>query len=389
MKYGKFLWAALGGVLLTALLACNKEDSPLGEEGPAGESLITLGQVAELLATLPLGQEQMGEVRDAVGTSVANGYDEEYRMQDLFLAPGSGVGEGAGTKASRYSRPLRDLLREAVEAKLSTKSCSICPLVWLDSLAASDAQIYWPQAQDWDGETLPVITYDPADGSVCNEGYELCRDGSVKKVLVDEQMSLERPVWVVNWNADAQYKTLEMLRKEDPEWGQGGELIVKSTDQPQIQSLIVRSFKAFRQFDPWLSGGAEFWIKAGSIEDFTASTEPELRLYEACLTDFMLVVRRNQVEQELPFNAILVSEWGEWLETCALMMVEDDGGTRTTWSAKATVKYNSKSYGAEIEFPLNTRDDIVWRGSLSHAFIEKNSGKTVRFGDVELVLELI
>ena len=74
------------------------------------------------------------------------------------------------------------------------------------------------------------------------------------------------------------------------------------------------------------AGGSEFWIKIGAVEDFTAATEPELRLYQPSITDFMLVVRRDQVGEELPFNAVLVSEWTEQLNSCAYMMVEDDGG---------------------------------------------------------------
>ena len=49
----------------------------------------------------------------------------------------------------------------------------------------------------------------------------------------------------------------------------------------------------------------------------------------------------------------------------------------------------SKAYGIDIEIPLNSSDDIVWRGQLSRRYIEKYSGKTGHFGDVDLVLELI
>ena len=125
------------------------------------------------------------------------------------------------------------------------------------------------------------------------------------------------------------------------------------------------------------------------MDDFSGSTEGELRLYEPSITDFMVVVRRGQVNQAIDLDAILVSEWREDLESCALMMIEDDGGTRTSWKCNAVVKYNSRSYGVELEIPLNTRDDIVWRGSLSRAFIEKYSGRSRSFGDVELMMELI
>ena len=235
---------------------------------------------------------------------------------------------------------------------------------------------------------MPVITFDPGDNALQNEGYALQADGSVKKVLVDEKMAREQPVWVVNRNADAQHKTLEMMRREDPSWGQGGgALVVKSGED--TQTLILRSFKAKRQLDSWFCGGAEFFVKIGSIEDFHAATEAELRLYEPCITDFMVVVRRKDVEEELSLNTVLVSEWTPQLTSCAFMIVEDDGGTRTTWKCSAQGKYNSKQYGFDLEIPLNSRDDIVWRGSLSHAYIEKFNGQTASFGDVELVLELI
>lgn len=156
-----------------------------------------------------------------------------------------------------------------------------------------------------------------------------------------------------------------------------------------MKTLILRSFKANRQYDSWFAGASEFFVKVGSVEDFTASTEPELRVYQPFVTDFMIVVRRNQIKEIQPFNAILISEWTDGLQNCALMILEDDGGTRSSWKTSATVKYNSKVYGVEIDIPMNQRDDIVWRGSLTRGFIEKNSGGTVRLGDVELVLELI
>jgi hypothetical protein len=388
MKYGKY-FVGVFGVLFVALEGCDKqkEEAPLlPEESP--RSVVMLEDVAQLLSTLPLGVEQMMEVQDATGASAGNGYDEEYRMRDLFVSPGRGVGEASETKAQKYGRPLRDLLREALATKASGTGIGASD-GWLDSLALSDVQIYWPGASAWDGNQLPIITYDPGDGASQNEGYELLPDGSTRKVMVDEPMAAERPVWVVNRNSDADYKSLELLRREDPSWGQGGGGLIVKGEEEELRTLVLRSFKALRQYDSWFCGASEFWIKIGAVEDFTAATEPELRLYQPSITDFMLVVRRNQVGLELPVQAILVSEWTQQLSSAAYMMLEDDGGSQTTWKCAAVVKYNSKSYGFELEIPLNSRDDIVWRGALTHAFIEKNSGQPIRFGDVELVLELI
>ena len=190
-----------------------------------------------------------------------------------------------------------------------------------------------------------------------------------------------------------------MRRREDPDWGQGGDILVRpragspapatrAGDQ-DFQTLILRSFKATRQFDSWFCGGSEIWVKCGAIEDFWATTEAELRLYSPSVTDFLIVVRRKDVGKVLDFNAVLVSEWTGNLDNCAFMMVEDDGGTLTTWKCTAMVKYNSKSYGFDIEIPLRERDDIIWRGALTRTYIERNNGVTGHFGDVELVMELI
>ena len=48
-----------------------------------------------------------------------------------------------------------------------------------------------------------------------------------------------------------------------------------------------------------------------------------------------------------------------------------------------------KSYGVEITIPLNTRDDIVWRGMLTGNSLERFNNKVNRFGDVDLKFEII
>ena len=378
-------------VLALSFCGCRKveilsEPETAREEAPG---FVALEDVARIFAGLPIGVGQVTEVHDAASSSAGNGYDEEYLMKDLFAAPGCGVGDEPSKAAGNYEKPLRELLLEALAS--GTKAGDGAR--WLDSLSVSDVQIYWPYSEDWDGKQLPVITFDPGDLATSNVGYALRADGGYDKVMVDENMAAERPVWVMNRNSDADYKSLEMRRREDPSWGNGGgDIIVRpatKASNPDFKTLVLRSFTAKRQYDSWFAGGAEFFVKLGSIDSFRASTEAELRLYEPTVTDFMIVVKRKQVGEEIPFNAVLVSEWTKGLATCAFMITEDDGGTRTSWKCNATVKISSKSYGIELEIPLYTRDDVVWRGSLTRGYIEKYNGTVGHFGDVDLVLELI
>ena len=388
MLYRTLFPSALAALAAIFCCACHKAGPDSGVPVPPLPE-ISLQEVAALLASVPLETDQLEEVHDAAFSSALNGYDEEYTMQDLFAAPGTGVGAAAPAKADRYARPLRDLLREALLAGVTKADAASSPEAWLEALARSDVQIYWPYSENWDGQALPVVTYDPGEGATRNEGFALQEDGTVQKVMVDENTPLERPVWVVNRNEDAAYKTLELLRREDPSWGSGGEILVKAAAEEPGKTLILRSFTTHRQFDSWFAGASEFFVKLGAVEKFKASTEAEMRLYDPAVTDFMVVVRRARMGEEIPFNAILVSEWTKQLTSCALMIVEDDGGSRTNWKCSAMVKVNSKSYGIELDLPLYSRDDIVWRGTLTRSFLERNSGEAVRLGDATLTFELI
>lgn len=351
---------------------------------------VALEDVALILSNLPIGSDQMEEVRDAVGSSSDNGYDDEYMMRDLFTSPGAGVGDETSKAADReYGRPLKDMISEYVRTR-STKSADLSAEEFLSALQSSDIQIYWPGWERWDGSELPVVTFDPGDGSSVNTGYRMLPDGSVDEIVVDEKMASESPVWVVNRNDDSAYTSLEMLRRQDPSWGSGaGEIVVGRTKAAQpLRTLLLKDFKANRNYDTWFAGASEFFVKVGAVEDFFATTEVELKLYSPSITDFMIVVKRSEVGQVKPFNAVLVSQWSEQLGTCALMITEDDGGTVTTWKCSAEVKIKSKSYGFDISIPFNSRDDIVWRGQISAKYFEKNSSRTGHFGDVALTFEI-
>ena len=384
---------------LSAMLtsACEITDNKLPVVPDEELVSVRLDEVAEILAMLPIRDSQMGEVHDAVLSSSENGYDEEYTMRQLFENPGSGVGDNETRSGKSYEEPLWQLIDDQVRSMSATKALSMDPDKFLLALTESDIQIYWPFSQEWDGESMPVITFDPEDGASVNTGYKLVveDDGSrhVEKVEVDEEMAMEVPVWVVNRNDDAGYTSLEMLRREDPDWGEGGGAIIvnpKDTKAEEpLKTLILKDFTMKRNYDSWFAGASEFFVKIGYLEDFNATTEAELRLYSPMITDFMIVVRRNQVGIPQNFNAILMSDWSDKADACAFMITEDDGGTRTEWTSKAKVFIEGKSYGVEITLPLNVRDDIVWRGKLANDWFEECDQQSWPFGDVDLTFEIV
>lgn len=365
-----------------------------------GSIVIGLDQVTSIISSLPLQIEQLEEVHNAVSSSSSNGYDEEYTMKLLFEKPGSGVGEQVTRSQKNYSVPLRDLISNHVREMAATKAATLDPESFIAALADSDLQIYWPFSEDWDGRSLPVITFDPEDGSQYNIGYRLVSDDSsrrVEEVVVDEKLAMTEPVWVINRNSDAGYTSLEVLRREDPLWGEGGgAIIVKPKHVPSLRvpqsisrSLILKEFTMKRNYDSWFAGASEFFVKVGYLDNFTASTEAELQIFNPLVTDCMIVVRRKYLGEPQNINVMLMSDWSPQMTSSAFMISEDDGGTQTEWTCKAKVFIESKSYGVEISLPIRSKDDIVWRGELSNRWIEENKNRTWAFGDVELTFELV
>lgn len=399
MKTLTFFAPALCAVMI---LSCENVDYYVPDPEEESPSVL-LSDVARMLSELPIASSQMGEVRDAVLSSSGNGYDEEYMLRTLLTAPGYGVGdETSSTKApSSYETPLRDLIENYYRQKTKTKAGEVDEpgvKAALDRLMDSGAQIYWPGAEKWDGSTLPVVTFDPCDGSSTNVGYKMLPDGGLQEVVVDEKMASERPVWVVNRNDDSGYATLEMLRREYGE-GEGGTVVIRPNSSltsvssyshlstpsaPYLRTLVLKSFRVSHNYDPWFCGASEFWVKIGAIEGFTASTEAEMHLYSPSVTDLMVVVRRSQIGKEIPLNAVLVSEWTDQLASCAFLLTEDDGGTQTNWNCTAKVFVKGKSYGLDLSVPCRVRDDIIWRGQLSSKYFEVNNDVSGSFGDVSL-----
>ena len=393
MKATRFL---LLPALLCALASCDEKQpfDPTAEQG-----LFTLSDVAKMLSDLPLESEHLEEVYDAVNASSGHGYDEEYRLTDLFTAPGAGVGDNAQTRATKaggYRTPLRDLFADYLSSKYGTKAGAADIERYINALSESDMQIYWPYSEEWNGTDFPIVTFDPGYGAEANYGYEVRIDRSgahvVDSVIVTEQVARERPVWVINRNDDAAFTPFELFQEQvetkatkDKDKGKG--------DDVHEYILSIRDIKMLRNYDSWFGGASEFFIKTGAVDGFKATKDEDLKNYSPSLTDLMVVVKRSQVKRKVPFNALLLTNFTEQMEKIAFMVIEDDGGTTTSWKCSAVVKYSSKSYGFELEIPYKDKDDIVWRGQLTRNYFQDvfdQGGGTLtgRFGDVEITFAL-
>lgn len=355
---------------LSLLMSCSEETSG---QGPSSFLLATDSEpfsatspsVARMLAALPIDNSHLAEVYDAVCNSSGKGYDEEYMFRDVLDASSTKSGKGLGS-----------LIREYLDGLYSTKGGGAGQLA--DELASSGLQIYWPYSDNWDGEQMPYVTYDPGYGLESNYAYRL--GDKTDSVLVDEAYAENHPVWVVNTNSDDGFQPIFVPGKAKD----------AASQQPNAtyRRLVLKSFTMLRSYDTWFGGASEFWIKCGAVDGFSASTEAELKLYYPSVTDFLVVVKRKYLRKELPLDALILTDFSNQLEKLAFLVTEDDGGNSTSWKCTAVVKIKSKSYGLELELPYNDKDDIVWRGQLSASFFQEADEVQGRFGDVVLKFAL-
>lgn len=273
--------------VLSVPVSCEHVDHA-GEINDPEARIIPLEDVAKLLSALPIETDQMTEVHDAVSSSDGNGYDEEYMMRDLLSVPGTGVGDeamGKSVSTRSYSRPLKELIAEQLSARTkSSEGNELSPEEYLDALEKSNMQIYWPYYRNWDGKEWPIVTFDPGNGAEANVGYRLFIDSEgnrkVEAVVVDEEMAASHPVWVVNRNNDSGFTSMEVHRRNDPEWGTGGGSItvhpssglecaeVSATAAAQkgaFRTLVLHDFKMRRNYDCWFAGASEFFHKNAAV----------------------------------------------------------------------------------------------------------------------------
>ena len=371
------------GALVLGLTACQNAELWSPEKEDEGMEMT----MAKVFSQLPLDSSHLDEVFNAVSSSSTNGYDEEYRFLDLLGNPGAGVGDGdvflpaSKGPATVYERPLKDLLAEYFEEHPLTKAGGAEES--LELLRESDCQIYWPYSEEWDGKTFPLITFNPGTGMDYSEGYEI-RPGSGKPepIRITEELAKERPVWVINTNNDADYTPAKIFLDNGLS---GMEASARADGEKKL--LLLRNFKMLRNYDNWLEGGSEFFIKCGAVNGFKASKEEDLAKFSPSVTDCMVVVKRKQLGLSPPLGVVLLTDFTDQMENIAFMITEDDGGTVTQWKCEAMVKYNSKSYGFTLDIPYRSKDDIVWRGQLSRDYLTGSRYTSARLGDVEVTFE--
>ena len=122
-----------------------------------------------------------------------------------------------------------------------------------------------------------------------------------------------------------------------PSAGPEADCSVPTKSGETIYTLMLRSYTELKNYDCWLAGASEYFIKVGAIENFTASTEAEMALFSPTSTDFYIVVRRGEVGTPKEVNTIMVYDWTLQMSSIAMRIEEEDGGKKTRWDTEIKV----------------------------------------------------
>lgn len=165
-------------------------------------------------------------------------------------------------------------------------------------------QIYWPYSENWDGVTMPLITwYGERVNSTTNYAY-IYTNGQRRRIRVDNDYAKQHPVWVIN-SARYPHSCFPKLIIEDDDSGARNNGIwddEEEDDDPKPK--VLKTFKIvdhkmeieFKEripvnFEGNLGGG-------GGNQHYYITDEEEIDSTKS----YKISVRLTDIPQNLPYN---------------------------------------------------------------------------------------
>jgi hypothetical protein len=380
-------------LLSLALGACSTEsDSDLNlnkkketDVVDSGHS-VELSEVATLLANIQIDNRVLDEVASAVNRSVELGLDENYKFSEIMHAENRKI----STRSAEESSPLKERIMEYVSTQRTQNTKSTNSSNILEILSDPTIQIYWPYADDWDGVTTPVITFNPKNDKDWNYAFKrsILEDGTLRidTIIINEEYAQQHPVWVIN-NSNTPYNELPDFNRNEFTANNtfySSELASQYTNKKQLQSpttkavgdpvytITLGTFKATQQYDNWLSGGSEFMIQFAAVNYNQVENEAPWRGLSPNIMASRITRTRKEIRKgkEIRENIMLISDWGPSSMDGAFMIHEEDaGGRKKFWETKTGVMIKDLPYEVNVKLPFYSNDDLVYRTVYDRDFI--------------------
>lgn len=360
--------------------SCQNEDTPVQEAITQTQSEAkSFNEVATLLTTLPLDGEIYQEVHQAVETSLNYGLDEEYRFKEIL----DNSENSKVFNLTKSNKSLGALIRSHISQQTKTQQTDAYNKL-IDLMLKSDMQIYWPYSEDWDGTTAPYITFAPDNfEQEWNYAFRRNQTGGIDTVLINEEFMENNPVWIIN-NNERKYEDIPSFSKGQTiskgvlyaNRGEASSSIedlnnTKSTSKEHVYTVKLGRFMSSHQYDKVWSGGSEFAIQMGAIDQFKIETPEQLKQVSPKVTYIRLTRSRKDIKKRrwVDVNSILSSDWHPNENNAAFMIHEEDQGGTRHWDANLSVTIKSQTYGFNAKIPYGSGDDLIYKTVYSRNFV--------------------
>lgn len=254
------------------MFACQKEESNLDQIDEKAVSEETLSDVkklqdiAKMVTNIATDNTQFNEIMFGVKANLEVGLDEQYCFKDILYPEQSKLKKLRTKSRGEFADKFIKLL------KSDSKGITELEQFILDN----DVQIYWPYSENWDGKTVPVITFDPKNGKEENIGYKIRRiknnKTEIETVMVNDDYAYENPVWIIN-NSEISPDNMEEHNVIVPGGGGGSGGGGTNTTTNVVYQLSIGHVRSSKQYDNIFHGGSEFkfCILGGNIISMTSA----------------------------------------------------------------------------------------------------------------------
>lgn len=377
--------ALICAALCIILFSCNKDDyDGLSTKDDFCSSALKVAsdykEIVDLMSQIDLDNEVCRDVFYTVSQSVDFGLDEELLFRELW---------DTETKVSSSSNSsLKAKIEEYFQNTPKTKAISLIE----DELKYSNVSIYWPYSEDWDGKTLPTITCPPEDLSQSwNYGYRTIESNEgvvIDTVIVDENYSMEYPVWIIK---DSKYDYSDLPDFLNGEWIQNGTAYISEkrtspskvatkaeSDTPMYMWKMV-SMQVSKQYDKvFWNGGSEFKI---------AASFPTAAGYAGSTNTFNITFTRKQIRTSTPkeFDETLNYNWTENQITNGLAIWEVNGKKATMdYTLGCTVAMgpsNATHATVSATVKISPKDELITNREYTRSYMFSSLGETEQLYD--------
>jgi hypothetical protein len=326
--------------------------------------------LTNILLNISNDNQLVSSVHNYIKESLEYGLDEIVFVDEIMNPNKYTAQFSSGGKLSNYFNNIAQLSGETALRKENDERLSI-----------NELEIYWPYSEDWDGKSVPVITFISSD----REGLEKDRENidnytvtayrftnlgkgmfKIDSLLVNEEYAMKNPVWVIR-NQSVKVEDIIDLKKNHnftKIYPRNEKLIKKNGVQVRatpyrIAETTVTSIKSEEQHDDWLNGGSEYHIYwFFPTRTFGLSTHTTGEIY------FSRKEIKNKTTKDINFGANY--DWESGQSHNRLKVLEYDPGKDTKYEVKFMASYKPKdsstTYTGEYSTTITknkTDDDIM------------------------------